>query len=179
MSRGAELREMAGRLLALADEADRETPGKSTLQLFAIEGGTLQDPPHALPSDPAYLARFARSLLHARRMRERLLPADLFAEPAWDMLLELFVQRDDGRRFSVTDTCSASNVPPTTALRWLEILVSEGLVERISDATDGRRRFIQLTPTGERKLSALLGAMHRRIISGIAQPLLQFGSVAS
>jgi hypothetical protein len=64
------------------------------------------------------LAALARRYLRHRRERERLLP-DLFADPAWDILLDLFAASIERRPVSVSSACVAAAVPPTTALRWI------------------------------------------------------------
>ncbi|HKY80820.1 MAG TPA: MarR family transcriptional regulator [Sphingobium sp.] len=85
-----------------------------------------------------------RDLLRARRLREEFLPGDLFADPAWDMLLDLLAARIDQERVSVSSLCIASAVPPTTALRWIRTLTDKGFVQRQADPHDGRRVFITL-----------------------------------
>jgi DNA-binding MarR family transcriptional regulator len=83
-------------------------------------------------------------LLRARRLREDFLPGDLFADPAWDMLLDLLAARLEQERVSVSSLCIASAVPPTTALRWIRTLTDKGIVQRQADPQDGRRVFIAL-----------------------------------
>jgi DNA-binding MarR family transcriptional regulator len=78
-------------------------------------------------------------------LRARFFDGDLFADPAWDMLLDLTAARVEHVRVSVTSLCIASGVPPTTALRWISQMTDAGLLERIEDETDRRRAFIQLT----------------------------------
>ena len=86
-----------------------------------------------------------RAFLRARRLREQYLPADLFADPAWDMILDLMAARLAGQRVSVSSLCIAASVPPTTALRWIRQLTERGVFLRIDDPVDGRRVFIELT----------------------------------
>src|SRR5690606_9764038 len=73
-------------------------------------------------------AQQVRDLLRARRLRDEFLPGDLFADPAWDMLLDLFAARLEQERVSVSSLCIASAVPPTTALRWIRTLTEKGLL---------------------------------------------------
>lgn len=96
-------------------------------------------------SDSALTATKVRDLLRARRMRGDFLASDLFADPAWDMLLDLLAARLEHERVSVSSLCIASAVPPTTALRWLRTLTDRGLVVRQADPHDGRRVFIALS----------------------------------
>ncbi|WP_155006479.1 helix-turn-helix domain-containing protein [Sphingomonas hengshuiensis] len=86
-----------------------------------------------------------RRYLASRRLRENLLPAELFADPAWDILLDLFACELEGTRVSVSSACIASCVPATTGLRWLSHLEKLGMISRESDAIDARRTYIRLT----------------------------------
>jgi DNA-binding transcriptional ArsR family regulator len=94
----------------------------------------------ALP-DP----RLVREIIAKRQLRRRYFEGDLFADPAWDMLLDLTAARAEHTRVSVTSLCIASGVPPTTALRWINQLLDAGLVQRVEDDLDGRRAFIVLS----------------------------------
>ncbi len=94
----------------------------------------------ALP-DP----RLVRRIIRQRQLRARFFDGDLFADPAWDMLLDLTAARAEHSRVSVTSLCIASGVPPTTALRWIGQMTDAGLLERIEDETDRRRAFVTLT----------------------------------
>ena len=89
--------------------------------------------------------RLVRRIIRQRQLRARFFDGELFADPAWDMLLDLTAVRVEHVRVSVTSLCIASGVPPTTALRWICQMVAAGLFERVEDDTDRRRAFIQLT----------------------------------
>jgi hypothetical protein len=89
--------------------------------------------------------RLVRSIIKHRRLRSRFFEGDLFADPAWDMLLDLTAARAEHARVSVTSLCIAAAVPPTTALRWISQMVEAGLFERQCDDTDRRRAFITLS----------------------------------
>ena len=99
----------------------------------------------------------AEQLLRRRRQREAFLGKHLFADPCWDMLLDLYVSRKKRLRpVSVSSLCIASAVPATTALRWIDTLVQEGLVVRQPDPRDKRRVLVSLTDEGSGKLDKLL-----------------------
>ncbi len=89
--------------------------------------------------------RLVRRILQQRQLRARFFDSELFADPAWDMLLDLTASRVEHNRVSVTSLCIASGVPPTTALRWISQMTDAGLLERVEDDADKRRAFIQLT----------------------------------
>lgn len=87
----------------------------------------------------------AEAILQSRRLREHLFGAEMFADPAWDMLLHLFVNAERGRAVPVSSLCVASAVPQSTALRWVETLDKVGMVTRRPDPQDARRNLVQLT----------------------------------
>jgi len=88
-----------------------------------------------------------RATIRKRQLRARFLDAALFADPAWDILLDLAAARAEGRRVSVTSLCIASGVPPTTALRWIGQMTEQGLLVREEDRIDRRRAFVALSET--------------------------------
>ncbi len=89
--------------------------------------------------------RLIRRIIRQRQLRARFFDGDLFADPAWDMLLDLTAARAEHTRVSVTSLCIASGVPPTTALRWIGQMTDAGLLQRVEDETDRRRAFITLS----------------------------------
>lgn len=93
-------------------------------------------------------AAVLRRIIRARKLRSRFFNSDLFADPAWDMLLDLALSHAEHRRESVTSLCLASNVPTTTALRWVSALAASGLIERHPDPNDARRKMVTLSPEG-------------------------------
>lgn len=98
------------------------------------------------PIDPELI----RSIIRARRMREHFFDETLFADPAWDMMLELFHAELLHRRVAISSLCAAAAVPATTALRWLTNLVEKGICIRRADPLDGRRVYVELTSEASR-----------------------------
>ncbi|MDX3908379.1 MAG: winged helix DNA-binding protein [Sphingobium sp.] len=96
-------------------------------------------------SNGTLTAMTVQELLRARRLRDQFFGGDLFADPAWDMILDLMAARLSGERVSVSSLCIAAAVPPTTALRWIRHLTQAGIFERRPDTQDGRRVFIALS----------------------------------
>ena len=87
-----------------------------------------------------------RSVIRARRLRGRFFAEDLFADPAWDMLLDLLQAEIAQLRVPVSSLCIAAAVPATTALRWLKGMTDKGIFVRRADPHDGRRVFVELSP---------------------------------
>jgi len=85
-------------------------------------------------------------------MRERFFPHDLFADPAWDILLDLKAAGQEGQHVSVSSLCIAAAVPPTTALRWITAMTDSGMLVRRQDPADARRVFIELSDETSSKL---------------------------
>lgn len=131
------------RIVALADTTELEA------MLTELH---LRVPPLALNGDGAIAADVYRS----RRLRDACFgaDADVFGEPAWDMLLDLHATRSSGRRITVTSACVAASVPTTTALRHLNQLIERGLVERFRDTDDHRRTFVAISDKGYSTMSA-------------------------
>ena len=98
------------------------------------------------PKDYLVMARKAYAL---RRKRDTIFgKPDLFGEPAWDILLDLYIAQGEGKSVSVSSACIGSAAPATTGLRWLGVLADEGLVVRENDAGDHRRVLVRLTLKG-------------------------------
>ncbi|MGL3822869.1 hypothetical protein [Sphingopyxis sp. R3-92] len=90
-------------------------------------------------------ARLVRHAIRQRRQREHYFPADLFADPAWDMMLDLYAAHYEGQVISVSSLCIAAAVPATTALRWIKTMVDDGRFLRSNDPFDGRRIIVMLS----------------------------------
>jgi hypothetical protein len=95
---------------------------------------------------PPVSGETVRAVIRARRLRSRHFPDDLFADPAWDMLLDLLQAEIAQLRVPVSSLCIAAAVPATTALRWLKSMTEQGLFVRRADPHDGRRVFVELSP---------------------------------
>ena len=111
----------------------------------------------------AKLVNLARNILRTRRKRETFFGENLFGEPAWDMLLELYTAQWAQKRLSVSGTCYASAVPATTALRWIERLEKTGWIERMEDPRDRRRSWIVLTEKGSTVMENYLDTVAVRL----------------
>lgn len=140
-----------------ADEQDIGLPLVEQLQLHVRNAVGPQ--PHAhLQVDGAPqshgTAQYIRQILKARRQRDAYFGCDLFADPAWDILLEIYAADVSQQKISVSAACVAAAVPATTALRWLVKLEQAGILVRSADHLDGRRYWVQLS-------SSATDAMHR------------------
>ncbi len=101
-------------------------------------------------------ANMIREMISLRRLRDSYFQKDLFADPAWDILLDLMASQLEGRRVSVSSLCIAAAVPATTALRWITAMTESGMLVRRHDPDDARRVFIGLSGEAEAMLRQYL-----------------------
>lgn len=133
------LRQLSEEVSRIASTLARLSTGPVSTPKSVIEPVHGGDLPH-LSADTV------RAVIRARRLRSRYFSEGLFADPAWDMLLDLLQAEISHLRVPVSSLCIAAAVPATTALRWLKTLVSQGLFVRRADPHDGRRVFVELAP---------------------------------
>ena len=98
----------------------------------------------------------ARELLKLRTERSRHFPFDVTG-PAWDLLLALFHVGESQEQLSLGDLVDRTNVPRTTAVRWLREMKRHGLVTLGSDRHDKRLVRVAITPVGIETMDGLLG----------------------
>lgn len=139
----------SARLNALGREVERIARALSELATEARD---------TAPATPV-TAAFVRAMLKRRRDRERYFPAELFSDPAWDMLLDLTAARLEKRSVSVSSLCIAAAVPTTTALRWIRNLCDVGMFERTTDPEDLRRGIITLSDDTADRMMRYLAAI--------------------
>lgn len=91
----------------------------------------------------------ARRMYKFRRRREerfsQLFGFGLFADPAWDLLLDLYIHSAEAQEVSVSSACLGAAAPETTALRYVGELERMGLIERHRHAADKRVQLVRLT----------------------------------
>lgn len=88
----------------------------------------------------------ARMMLYSRALLEQEVAADLFADPALNILMTLYVAGGEGQPVSTSAACSAAAVPTTTALRWINALAARRMIDKRSLPSDRRFTYLELTP---------------------------------
>jgi len=150
----------AEQLRQLSEEVNR-----IATMLARLSAGPDQSPRPVIKSDdrdvPPVSVETVRRVIRARRLRSRYFPEDLFADPAWDMLLDLLQAELSHLRVPVSSLCIAAAVPATTALRWLKTMVADGLFVHRSDPHDGRRVFVELAPDTRNALNRYFAEVER------------------
>jgi len=126
---------------------------------LANEGDAVAAGGRATPRDPCQLAS---QLLAQRLARFDHFPAELFHEPAWDMLLALFVAGEKGQTMNVKTLVASAQAPVTTSQRWIDHLHKLKLIDRVIDPMDRRRMEISLSDSGQKAVVAYLDSLPAR-----------------
>lgn len=104
---------------------------------------------------PEALLKRAESILRVRRSRERLFCRAMIGEPAFDLLLSLYL-RSGEKEISLTSLATSAGVPYSSAMRWIRYLVDKGHVERTESRSDRRATCVELTPSGRAMMDEFL-----------------------
>ena len=115
-------------------------------------------PEHSAPD----LLQFGRLVFALRRDRCEFLHPAMLGEPAFDMLLALYIA-DESAEVTLAKLADLSGVPQSSGLRWIDYLCSKKLISRTRHPSDGRAWVLRLTETGRAALDGLLGSMLGRL----------------
>jgi hypothetical protein len=126
--------------------------------LATFQRGSPHPSPTPIISEAISPVEAARRLVRLRRARRRRFPEIKFEDHAWDMMLDLFIACEEGRRISVTSLCLAAQTSASTALRLVKRLEADGQLRRQPDPKDARRYFVELAPTLLADMRAEMGA---------------------
>ena len=73
-------------------------------------------------------AQLAASILRFRQFRAKVLTSDMFGEPAWELLLEVFVADANGEAVTGRMVAERRGVSPMVISKWLKHLTVQGLI---------------------------------------------------
>lgn len=138
----AEQHSPARKILARIEQAEAALE-RALLAVLAVRSSSIKAPSDNVSDDA--LVNMARTLVRERRNRHRFFPDFAFGEPVWDILLDLYIARCTGKNISITSTCIAAGVPPTTALRYVAMMTREGLIERLAHPSDCRVVYLSIS----------------------------------
>lgn len=124
----------------------------------------------ALRSAPPPGSELAAWLLMARRLREEVLGANLFSDPAWDILLDVYAGEARGVKIQISSLAPMSGIPSSTARRWADRLVRLGLLERERDEKDRRQTYVRLSRYGHTRIRLFI---KRLIAKGPLPPIMR------
>lgn len=115
------------------------------------------------PPGTADLLVLAKALKRSRDRRAAFFDAQLFADPCWDIMLDLVCARLEDQDVPVSSACMATNMPFSTALRHVRQLVDLGLVRRWKDPQDRRRDLLALEDATFETMKTYLVETHKRL----------------
>jgi hypothetical protein len=154
-----ELAEFARTLSRMADTERQTGVSDKPVSFRPAPIGGFQAFPTGAPKAHPIDAKAVRDIIKKRRLRERFFDAELFADPAWDILLDLKAAALESQSVSVSSLCIAAAVPPTTALRWITAMTESEMLVRRQDPDDARRVFIELSDETDAKLDDYFSAV--------------------
>ncbi|EIZ80144.1 regulatory protein MarR [Novosphingobium sp. Rr 2-17] len=168
---------LANELLAMARELEIGENPDSAFGVAAEATDGREPSKASAGQDHPVWAELARQTYDDRRRRTKIFKSeDLFGEPAWDIMLDLFIATKERRRVSVTSACIGSAVPSTTALRWISILEKQGFLVREADLGDARRVYVKLSARGYAAMLEYFASASRSIVLLGDTPLAKVGA---
>lgn len=158
-----ELSEFARTLARIAEsDGDQNIVSDKPISFRAAPPGAFLPLVEQQPEPIAHSAEAIRDIIKLRRLRNSYFDAELFADPAWDILLDLWAASLEKKNVSVSSLCIAAAVPATTALRWVTAMTDSGLLVRHHDPKDARRVFITLSDEAKRSMEQYFNEAQKR-----------------
>jgi hypothetical protein len=102
---------------------------------------------------------YVDALLRLNRRRSEVFGAELFGNPVWDLLLQLFAAKLGGRKTRLSDLAPIG--PRSTLARWATLLQERGLVSCQLGRLDSGELWIELSVIGAVKMSGLIEGLRR------------------
>jgi DNA-binding MarR family transcriptional regulator len=133
----------------------------------AAEGAGQGAPPAI--TEGIRMGEYVERMRRLRLKRNEVIGAQLFRDPAWDILLDLFASHERGERVSVIALALASGVPQSTALRTIQRLEEKGLIVREGDPDDLRRSWVRASPEVLTGIATMAGLFAEAVLAS-AQP---------
>lgn len=120
----------------------------------------------------ARLVSVASSLLDAHLRRGRYFSADSFSDPAWIIMLYVYVENGQNANLSVTSLSNSPGVgPATVALRWMAKLLDDGVLELTQGASLAGEPIVRLSFDALTKLEEWLAEVRLAPTGGADTPL--------
>ena len=106
----------------------------------------------------------ARLTRFARERRTRFIPGGAYGEPAWEALLVLYTQRHAGSRMTIEELAASTSASRSAALRWIDYLQSEGMIERDADT---QASHVDLSTLGRARMDKYFGCIWDAAARGV------------
>ena len=114
----------------------------------------------AAPERGIRLPVIAKGLLSERRRRDGCFPPGLFGEPAWELLLALYIGREAGDDMTMRGAAQTARLPYATCARLIERLEAAGLITRRRvTGSHSKKVLVELTEEAADRLSHYLAGL--------------------
>ncbi len=160
-AQGQAARERLGPLVEGATAAAAELLAELVGEESLAGDGLAHEQPSRAMSETARQRAILRAILRWRGERRRLFGDEMFAEPCWEILLELARARFADTSQSIKSLCLVAGIPETTAARRIDDLVRAGLIVRKSDPGDRRRVLVTISDQGAQRVADYLDRISR------------------
>lgn len=102
----------------------------------------------------------AQKCLHWGRLKTGTLDAGngLFADSCWNMCLDIYICGLKDEQVTVSAIAHSSGIPMTTAMRYINVMVEQGVLEKSPNPADNRMIFVAVSPGCLEKIEALLSS---------------------
>ena len=116
----------------------------------------------AVASERQLLRRRAEATIERRRLREKFLSPAMLGEPAFEMLLALYVSENWPNIVPLPSLSALVGVGKSAAERWLNVLVNEGLASKFEGrVTEPALVYVSLTERGRLTLGRYFRACEK------------------
>lgn len=113
-------------------------------------------PPLGAGHDVMRQALAARHLLEISHQIDTVFGSPLLANPGWDILLDLFIQRSERKQISIISLCVTANAPTSTALRYIQAMLDSGAIVKTPAADDSQGLLVELSDTTYSMMQSIL-----------------------
>jgi len=97
------------------------------------------------------VAKLVQVLRHSRALH---FSKAMFGEPAWDLLVALYIAEEQSWKPTLSTLANDAGKPVSTALRWIDYLDKRKLIRREPSSTDRRTIVVTLSEQGREALQS-------------------------
>lgn len=108
-----------------------------------------------MASAPEFTSRL-KQIYAAQRIRRKTFDTPLIGDPAWEILLYVFIATSESRAVTVGEACQIESASQATAQRYVNYMVDRGLLQRSPNASDKRSSILTISESGISKMISYL-----------------------
>lgn len=102
----------------------------------------------------------AEKFLHWGRLKSGALDTGngLFADSCWNMCLDIYICGLKDQQVTVSSIAHSSGIPMTTAMRYINVMAEQGLLQKSSNPADHRMVFVAISLECRTRIESLLSS---------------------